>query len=416
MTIRRAFVLCIAIACAATASQCGGDSARRPQTGPHVYRHARVPERAPVEVYPHLAGGSAGPHLDAGVPHEGLRAWSTYPGGILELDHVTQIAARGRYTCALRSDGVVWCWNAMGILGPNGQVNAEVMSPNFVVIPNLPDVEEIAVGANHACALLHSRTVRCWGANDTGALGDGTTTARETPVEVVGLRNVSQLALGFDHSCARLTDDTVRCWGRNLEGELGDRTRDRRLTPVAVPGLAGVADITAGQWFTCARLHDQTARCWGDNRRDTLGCSRLAGEGCSDPTHTEVAPVAVHDLRGVLRLAAGDAHVCARLANGSVSCWGDRQNNAQQLGYSRQGWPSEWKTLQISAGPMSACAITEDGRTRCWGDFAFEAVQRGDESHPVVALPGLRDISQITLSAQNTCVRYGDGVAQCWVR
>ena len=92
----------------------------------------------------------------------------------------------------------------------------------------------IAARSRHTCARLEDGTVRCWGSNGSGELGDGTTTQRSAPVAVTGIGTASKISTGSSHSCALLTDGTVRCWGRNDSGQLGDASTTERHTPVAV--------------------------------------------------------------------------------------------------------------------------------------------------------------------------------------
>ena len=103
-------------------------------------------------------------------------------------------------------------------------------------VEGLGGVAQISLGCYDTCARLDDGTVSCWGWNDTGKLGDGTTTDRPTPTAVPGLTDVAELAAGCAHTCARLTDGTVTCWGDNLHGQLGDGTTDPRSTPRGRPG------------------------------------------------------------------------------------------------------------------------------------------------------------------------------------
>ena len=129
------------------------------------------------------------------------------------------------------------------MLGPefHGQLGNGTMvtSPTAVDVSGLAsNVVAVAAGEYHACAVTLAGGVKCWGANDSGQLGDGTTVPRLTPTDVPNLAHaVSAVSAGMSHTCALATDGGVQCWGSDTDGMLGVGIDIRRLTPVDAVGL-----------------------------------------------------------------------------------------------------------------------------------------------------------------------------------
>lgn len=234
---------------------------------------------------------------------------------------VQAVTTGGGHSCAL-SGGGVQCWggNEFGQLG-DGTASDQTLPVAVVGLDS--GVLSVALGAAHTCALSAGGAVSCWGRNESGQLGDGTTTDRSGPVAVVGLASAVQAVASWeDHTCALTTDGAVMCWGNNESGQLGDGTNTNRSTPVAVVGLdAGVRAIAAGAAHTCA-LKDATLMCWGGNKFGQVGDGTTTGRK---------KPVAVVGLGGpVQAVALGGYHTCALNADQTVACWG--HNKFGQLG------------------------------------------------------------------------------------
>jgi alpha-tubulin suppressor-like RCC1 family protein len=247
------------------------------------------------------------------------------PVNVSGLAGVRSVVAGGRHTCALLMAGNVRCWgsNDVGQLGDNTRVHPRLNPVDVVGLGH--SVRAIVPGIWHTCAVLNNGSARCWGQNDRGQVGDGTRVTRRRPYfSVHGLdRDVRMVAAGSSHTCALLMNGTVVCWGANDRGQLGDGTTTDRLTPVPVRGLGGVSAIAAGDAHTCALLQRGVVRCWGANGDGQLG----------DRTTTDrQRPVAVDRLAsvGAISTGAGVNHTCALLVRGELRCWGD--NDYGQLG------------------------------------------------------------------------------------
>jgi hypothetical protein len=170
-------------------------------------------------------------------------------------------------------------------------------------------LQAFAVGGSHICAAYQNDGVVCHGktATDAGLLAK---------------LNAIELTAGEDHTCALLSDHTVKCWGKNESGQLGDQTMTDSAVPVSVLGVAGVAHITAGAHHTCALIGNGTVWCWGNNTHHQLANGETKNNGRA---------AMVLGLIGVSQIVAAGEGTCARLfTDGEVRCWG--RNDAAQLG------------------------------------------------------------------------------------
>ena len=281
-------------------------------------------------------------------------------GGIAIAGAAAQLAAGSLHTCARTDAGGVSCWgsNSAGQLG-DGTTNEK--SPGTpVAIPGLVGVLEVTTGAFHTCARLADGSVRCWGWNASGQVGNGTTDLQSIPSPVTGLSRAVALAAGGYHTCAVIDDGTLSCWGNNLDGELGGGQRStRRVIPAPVPGLQGVVAVVAGMRHTCALLDAGTVWCWGANDRGQLGDALDLDRP---------VPGMVPGVQGATAVAAGADHTCVALIDGRVRCWGADQE-----------------------GQLGTGAIAERGGV-----------------HDVL---GIRDVVGVAAGGSHTCVRGGSGSA-----
>jgi len=317
------------------------------------------------------------------------------------------------YACALRCDGSVWCWGANdhGQLGDG--TTAARATPVQVRGLGGP-ATAIGAGYLHACAVVRGEA-RCWGHNVYGQLGDGTREDRVEPATVPGLGGVVAVAGGGLHTCAIVEGGAMRCWGLNTFGGVGDGTNFDRTTPRIVAALRDSVDAMAlGQYSTCARTRAGELRCWGLNAFGVLG------DGTISNRNTPLSLVLSGPVREVALLAN---HVCATLESGAAWCWGynidgalgDRSTATRLRPVAVRGL--EASAVSVTVGGRHSCVATEDGAVRCWG--GNERGQLGDGSTTqrlspveVVDLGGPAAI--VGASDSSTCAALRDGLVRCW--
>ncbi len=210
--------------------------------------------------------------LGIGTPEGGLPPYLTTPTQVTLPQAATAVAAGDQTTCAIVG-GEVWCWgfNADGECG-DGTMTSPRWSP--VQAQGLASVTAVSVGITHACAVAGG-DVYCWG---SGFLGDGNNFSTSTsPKLVPGLENVTSVTAGGGYTCVLFTSGTVKCWGSNARGNLGDGTLTDQYAPVSVQGLPPAIAISAGLQHTCALTASHQVMCWGDNRWGELGANQMDG-------------------------------------------------------------------------------------------------------------------------------------------
>lgn len=285
-----------------------------------------------------------------------------------------KIAPGHHHTCAMRTDRSLWCWgrNVEGQLG-FGDTRRRV-------IPTQVGTDlrwrMISTGYRHTCAVRTDRTLWCWGANDYGELGLGDRSGRLVPTQVGTDQDWARVATGVVYTCAVRTDRTLWCWGDNNTGQLGLGDRSDRLVPTQVGTDQDWARIATGSAHTCAVRTDQTLWCWGYNGYGQLGLD--------DPSVDVLVPTEVGIDHNWVRIAPGGFHTCAVRTDRSLWCWGRNLEGQLGLGFTstdvsfptQVGIDQDW--AQIAAGLVHTCAVRIDRSLWCWGENGFGQLGLGD--------------------------------------
>lgn len=293
----------------------------------------------------------------------------------------------------------------------------------------LTGVQRIEAGGTHTCAVLADGSLRCWGRNNFGQLGDGSTINRSLPTPVAGdLRNVSALAAGFEFTCALARNGGLHCWGSNSNGQLGDFTAQDRLVPEPVnsPELnaspdAALVALAAGGLHHCVTSTAtagaaSTTACAGDNSRGQIGNDAISALPVT-PRRQGV------NSEGGNALAAGRLHTC-QIVGGIVRCWGDNRSFQSDPSSSFSwiqrsagvfGLPGG-RAVDVATGSGHSCALFDVGGVWCWGD-----ADEGQTGTGVTLgrrlperVPDLPPAKAIDARGNSTCAVTDTGEVWCW--
>ena len=269
--------------------------------------------------------GQLGSSAAAAVPY-------TFPAA--GMSDSSGVSAGGFHTCSFRTHGTtspdeMFCWglNSNRQLGDGTNMNQ--LFPKIVIIPD-SRIKSITNGSDHTCMLSKTGHVWCWGSNDSWQAGGDTLTLMQNikQVETIG-SSVTAISAGDFHTCVLTVLGEVKCWGHNQHGQLGDGTTTGRYTAKPVLGLgSNVIAISSGRESTCALLssldpHANRVFCWGDNSSGQIGDGTTVDRLV--PT-----PVAGSNIDDAIVISAGGFHACAMKTDMRVACWGE--NTSGQIG------------------------------------------------------------------------------------
>lgn len=309
--------------------------------------------------------------------------------GVLAGKTIKQImTTQGLYFCAIASDDKVYCWGR----GTNGQFGNGVFGDsNIPVAVNTSGVlsgktvKQMALNDGFVCVLASDDKVYCWGINNGGNLGNGTTTNSSLPVAVntsgvLSGKTIKYLDVGSTNVCVIASDNKAYCWGRNTNGELGNGNNTDSSVPVAVNSSGALSGKTVKQLkigrssYVCAIASDNKVYCWGKNNYRQLGI----GNGVDSNVPVAVNTSGVLAGKSIKDIVAHEFHTCAVSTDGKVYCWGANAygalGNGLTSGYSDT--PSAVTASGVLAGKVVEqlvvsqrymCAVASDDGIYCWG-------------------------------------------------
>ncbi|WP_437606647.1 hypothetical protein WMF20_37630 [Sorangium sp. So ce834] len=321
--------------------------------------------------------------------------------------------------------------------------------------------QSLSAGMNHACAVLKTGALKCWGDNYYGQLGLGDTEIRGDSAGEMGDalpasfgQGISAVTAGYMHTCALYQPFSwsrpgLKCWGRNGSGQLGqlqigDRGDEPRemfqmhFTDLGAGRRAKSAD--SGSYHTCAVLDNDELRCWGYNMHGQLGLGDSQNRGDSALEMVFLSTIPLGTGRTAKAVAAGESHTCVLLDNNQVKCWGLNAGGSLGLGdlnprgLTTATKPASLPVVQlggandeakaIAAGGQHTCAILPDDTVKCWGANDYGQLGQGNtnrlgdstatepEDFAAIGLGG--PVSAISAGWRHTCALLVNGTVKCW--
>ena len=272
--------------------------------------------------------------------------------------------------------------------------SASTPAPTTTVAIDRSGPVNIECGDFHTCAIMPDATVRCWGRDKGGQIGDGGGEDKTRPTPVPGVANVVSLAISGMYSCAVLADRSVTCWGTGFI--MNDGVSHERERPAKVLRVAGVVDLAASGDMTCTLDAAHAVTCWG-LPPSAKGMQPDTGGGA------------------VQNLEVAGTHGCVHMKDGRVRCWGegDWLTTAKPT-FAR---PAFDDALEVVTGDAFGCAYTKKGDVRCWGKN--ESGQLGVAPDPdmhdaLVVVPGVIDAPKMAAGESSVCAIHADGSVSCW--
>lgn len=315
-------------------------------------------------------------------------------------ERFSSLVAGALHTCGLRADDkkiLCWGFNQYGNLGNNVTSNSKVP-----VESQLNDVVSVGSGGNTTCAINSLGVLFCWGEDTSGQSGQGMMAQSATPLKIDSGIKYSFVDAGiFYHSCGITDQGTLKCWGNNGNGQIGDRTTFTKSFPVEVDRGTKYQFVNTGFYHTCGITLEGELRCWGAN-----GSIFRLGDGLT-PSRPLPKPVK-SDLK-FKKVSAAYAHSCALSEQRKVYCWGENVNGALGDGTSEnRSVPTEVDSTDlyqdVQVNYYTSCALTLAGALHCWGNNVLSPTH----------IDPSNEYQSLTRGRSRFCGRTKAGEDRCW--